>query len=137
MGVGRLRATGIPVLILSTETNPVVSARARKLGVDVAQGSDDKAAALRAWAFERDIPLDRIAYLGNDLNDLGCLDLVGWPVAVPTAHPEVIAASRIVLAAPGGAGAVRELADAVLLARTGRSQLSHPTGTSTTTRRDS
>ena len=139
MGVGRLRATGIPVLILSTETNPVVSARARKLGVDVAQGSDDKAAALRAWAFERDIPLDRIAYLGNDLNDLGCLDLVGWPVAVPTAHSEVIAASRIVLAAPGGAGALRELADAVLLARTGRSQLSHPTGTSTsiTTRRDS
>jgi len=139
MGVGRLRAAGIPVLILSTETNPVVSARARKLGVDVAQGSDDKAAALRAWAFERDIPLDRIAYLGNDLNDLGCLDLVGWPVAVPTAHSEVIAASRIVLAAPGGAGAVRELADAVLLARTARSQLSHPTGTSTstTTRRDS
>jgi N-acylneuraminate cytidylyltransferase len=139
MGVGRLRAAGILVLILSTETNPVVSARARKLGVDVAQGSDDKAAALRAWAFERDIPLDRIAYLGNDLNDLGCLDLVGWPVAVPTAHPEVIAASRIVLAAPGGAGAVRELADAVLLARTARSQLSHPTGTSTstTTRRDS
>ena len=143
MGIGRLRAAGIPVLILSTETNPVVSARARKLGVEVAQGSTDKAAALTAWASGRDIPLDRIAYLGNDLNDLGCLELVGWPVAVPAAHPEVIAASRIVLAAPGGAGAVRELADAVLLTKAARSQLSHPSSTRpsstrpSSTRRDS
>jgi len=138
MGIGRLRAAGIPVLILSTETNPVVTARARKLGVDVAQGSTDKATALRAWASERDIPLDRIAYLGNDINDLGCLEVVGWPIAVPAAHPEVIAASRIVLAAPGGAGAVRELADAVLLARTARSRPSHAETTRPQiTRRDS
>ena len=108
------------VLILSTETNPVVSARARKLGVEVAQGSADKAAALTAWAAGRGIPLDRIAYLGNDVNDLGCLDLVGWPVAVPEAHPRVLAAARIVLAAPGGDGAVRELAEAVLQSRSSR-----------------
>jgi N-acylneuraminate cytidylyltransferase len=130
MGVGRLRAAGIPVLILSTETNPVVSARARKLGVDVEQGVADKAAALTAWASERGIRLDRIAYLGNDINDLGCLELVGWPIAVPAAHPEAIAAARVVLSAPAGAGAVRELADAVLLATatatSARSQPSHP-----------
>ena len=118
MGVSRLRAAGIPVLILSTETNPVVSARARKLGVDVRQGSADKAGTLTAWAAERGIPLDRIAYLGNDINDLGCLELVGWPVAVPEAHPRVLAAARVVLASPGGDGAVRELADAVLHSRT-------------------
>jgi YrbI family 3-deoxy-D-manno-octulosonate 8-phosphate phosphatase len=118
MGIGRLRAAGVPVLILSTETNPVVSARARKLGVEVAQGSADKAATLTAWASERGIPLDRIAYLGNDVNDLGCLELVGWPIAVPGAHPRVLAASRLVLAAPGGDGAVRELAEAVLHSRT-------------------
>jgi N-acylneuraminate cytidylyltransferase len=124
MGVARLRAAGVPVLILSTETNPVVSARARKLGVEVVQGSTDKAAALSAWAAERSIPLDRVAYLGNDVNDLGCLDLVGWPVAVPEAHPRVLAAARIVLASPGGDGAVRELAEAVLHSRTSR-PLSH------------
>jgi len=129
MGVGRLRAAGIPVLILSTETNPVVSARARKLGVDVEQGSADKAATLAAWASGRGIPLDRIAYLGNDVNDLGCLELVGWPIAVPEAHPEVLAAARIVLASPGGSGAVRELADAVLRARAARPRLSHPQST--------
>ena len=133
MGIGRLRAAGVPVLILSTETNPVVSARARKLGVEVAQGSADKAATLTVWAAERGIPLDRIAYLGNDVNDLGCLELVGWPIAVPEAHPRVLAASRIVLAAPGGDGAVRELAEAVLHSRTS----APPNLTQSSTRRES
>ena len=49
MGVARLRRAGIPVLILSTETDLVVTARARKLQVDVRQGVDDKAEALREW----------------------------------------------------------------------------------------
>lgn len=114
MGVARLRAAGIPLLILSTETNPVVGARARKLGVEVVQGSADKADALVRWAAGRGIPLERIAYLGNDVNDLGCLELVGWPIAVADAHPLVLAAARLVLTTPGGAGAVRELAELVL-----------------------
>ena len=79
MGISRLRAAGIPVLILSTETNKVVGARARKLRVDVRQAVDDKAAALREWAGEHGIALSRIAYLGNDVNDLSCLEIVGWP----------------------------------------------------------
>ena len=117
MGVALLRDAGIPVLILSSETNPVVTARAQKLRVEVVQGLSDKAAALRAWAGGRGIPLTRIAYLGNDVNDLGCLDLVGWPVAVPGAHPLVLAAARVVLDRPGGAGAVRDLAERVLAGR--------------------
>jgi YrbI family 3-deoxy-D-manno-octulosonate 8-phosphate phosphatase len=117
MGVALLRDAGIPVLILSTEANPVVTARAQKLRVEVVQGLSDKAAALRAWAAGRGIPLTRIAYLGNDVNDLGCLDLVGWPVAVPGAHPLVLAAARVVLDRPGGAGAVRDLAERVLAGR--------------------
>lgn len=114
MGVSLLREAGVPLLILSTETNPVVSARARKLGVDVIQGLGDKAAALAAWAEREGIRLDRVAYLGNDVNDLGCFELVGWPVAVPDAHPLVLAAARVVLSRPGGDGAVRELAERVL-----------------------
>ncbi|MBD3940772.1 acylneuraminate cytidylyltransferase [Microbacterium sp. NEAU-LLC] len=117
MGVALLRAAGIPVLILSTEANPVVTARARKLGADVIQASADKAAALQEWADAHGIPLSRIAYLGNDVNDLPCLDLVGWPVAVPDAHPLVLSAARCVLDRPGGAGAVRDLADRVLAGR--------------------
>jgi YrbI family 3-deoxy-D-manno-octulosonate 8-phosphate phosphatase len=122
MGVRMLREAGYPVLILSTEANPVVAARAAKLGVEVQQGVGDKAAALHAWAVGRGIPLSRIAYLGNDVNDLGCLDLVGWPVAVPGSAPDVIAAARLVLETPGGYGAVRELADLILRSDGSRSE---------------
>ncbi|HBR87676.1 MAG TPA: acylneuraminate cytidylyltransferase, partial [Microbacterium sp.] len=94
-----------------------LTARARKLGVDVEQGLDDKASALVAWAAERGIPLHRVAYVGNDVNDLVCLELVGWPIAVPDSHPLVLAAARIVLQSSGGAGAVREVAERVLAAR--------------------
>lgn len=119
MGVGLLRNAGIPVLILSTEANPVVAARARKLGVDVRQAAADKASELRDWAAAHGIPLARIAYLGNDVNDLGCLDIVGWPIAVPDAHPRVLSAARVVLDRSGGDGAVRDLAERVLTARAG------------------
>lgn len=116
-GVARLREAGVPVLILSAETHPVVSARAAKLGVEVRQGVTDKATALREWAAERGIRLDRIAYLGNDRGDLPALALVGWPIAVRDAIPEVRRVARVVLERTGGHGAVRELADAVLAGR--------------------
>jgi YrbI family 3-deoxy-D-manno-octulosonate 8-phosphate phosphatase len=124
MGIALLRAAGIPALILSTETDPVVTARAAKLGVDVRQGLADKASALRAWAAERGLDLDRVAYLGNDVNDLACLELVGWPLAVPGSHPRVLAAARLVLGSPGGHGAVREACERILAAR---DHLSRPT----------
>ncbi len=132
MGVALLRAAGVPTLILSTETNPVVGARAAKLGVDVRQGLGDKAAVLRAWAAEHGLNLDRVAYLGNDVNDLACLDLVGWPLAVPEAHPRVLAAARLVLGSPGGKGAVREAAERILAAR---ERIARTVPTANTTRR--
>lgn len=114
MGIARLTRAGIPVLILSSETNPVVSARARKLQVDVRQGVQDKVAVLREWAAAQGVPLSRVAYIGNDVNDLSCLEVVGYPVAVPEAHPLVLAAARVIVSRTGGHGAVRELADRVL-----------------------
>ncbi|WP_327063160.1 acylneuraminate cytidylyltransferase [Leifsonia sp. Leaf264] len=117
-GVRRLREAGLPILILSAETNPVVAARAEKLRVEVAHGIDDKAAALVAWAERVGVPLERIAYLGNDLADLPCLAIVGWPVAVADADPLVLDAARLVLERRGGDGAVRELADLIMTTRT-------------------
>ncbi|EFQ84218.1 3-deoxy-D-manno-octulosonate 8-phosphate phosphatase, YrbI family [Aeromicrobium marinum DSM 15272] len=118
MGVSMLRKAGIAMLILSSETNGVVAARAAKLGVDVIHGCDDKPTALRAWAAENGIALSDIAYLGNDVNDIGCLRLVGWPVAVADAHPAALHAAHIVLRRHGGDGVVRELADRVLAGTT-------------------
>lgn len=118
MGTARLRAAGIPVLIVSSEENPVVARRAAKLRIDVRHGVGDKAGVIREWAHEQGIPLSRVAFVGNDVNDLAALELVGWPIAVPDAHPLVVAAARQVLTRAGGHGAVREVAERLLAART-------------------
>jgi N-acylneuraminate cytidylyltransferase len=117
MGVGLLKRAGVPMLILSTEVYPLATARASKLGIEVQQGLDDKLPALERWAAEKGIDLARIAYLGNDVNDLGCLRVVGWPIAVADAHRQVLEAARVVLDSRGGDGAVRELADRILTGR--------------------
>jgi YrbI family 3-deoxy-D-manno-octulosonate 8-phosphate phosphatase len=114
LGVAALRRAGLQVLILSSEQNPVVTARARKLGVPALQGVATKGLALASWCAERQIPLDRTLYLGNDVNDLPCLDLVGWPTAVGDAHHSIRAHARLVTAAFGGNGAVREVASRLL-----------------------
>jgi N-acylneuraminate cytidylyltransferase len=116
-GVARLRAAGVPVLIISAEANPVVARRAEKLGVECLHGVAAKGEALAAWAVGRGIGLDRIAYLGNDRNDVPALEIVGWPVVVPDAAPDALAEARHVLHRRGGHGAVRELADLILASR--------------------
>lgn len=117
MGVSLLRRAGVRVLVLSTEQNPVVAARARKLGVPVLQGLADKRTVLREWLASEGLDPARVAYVGNDVNDLGAMAEVGWPIATPDAHPKARAAARVVLTRPGGSGAVRELCDRVLSAR--------------------
>ena len=117
LGVELLRDAGVPLLILSKERDGVVAKRAAKLRVPVLQGVDDKAAALSAWLAEQGVDPARSAYVGNDVNDLAPMALVGWPVAVADAHPAVIRAARLVLRRRGGRGAVREAAELVLAAR--------------------
>lgn len=114
MGVSMLRQAGLDMAILSTETNPVVAARAAKLSLEVHQGSSDKAADLQALVAARDADLGRVAFVGNDVNDLPALDLVGVPIAVADAVPDVLKVARWVTSRPGGRGAVREIADQLL-----------------------
>ncbi|MFD7613647.1 cytidylyltransferase domain-containing protein [Streptomyces sp. NPDC059828] len=110
LGVAALRRAGLKLLILSTEQNPVVAARARKLNIPVLHGVDRKDLALKEWCEEQSIPPERVLYAGNDVNDLPCFGLAGWPVAVASAHDSVRAAARAVTTTPGGAGAIREIA---------------------------
>ncbi|MFB7029748.1 MULTISPECIES: cytidylyltransferase domain-containing protein [unclassified Streptomyces] len=110
LGIAALRRAGLPVLILSTEQNAVVAARARKLRIPVLHGIDRKDRALKEWCEAEGIDPQRVLYAGNDVNDLPCFHLVGWPVAVSSAHDSVRAAARAVTVTPGGAGAVREIA---------------------------
>lgn len=111
LGCELLRAAGFDLLILSTEVNPVVSARGRKIGVTVRQGERDKGAALSALMVERRLDPARVMYVGNDVNDLAAMKLVGWPTAPADAHASVREIARLVTNARGGDGVVRELAD--------------------------
>lgn len=117
MGVSLLRRAGVEMVILSTESNPVVTARARKLKIPVLQGLDDKAAALRGLLAEKGLNPAQVIYLGNDVNDLGCFPLVGCAIVPADAHPQAKAQADLVLSKAGGYGAVRELCD-LLLQRT-------------------
>ncbi|MFE6975292.1 cytidylyltransferase domain-containing protein [Streptomyces sp. NPDC057682] len=110
LGIAALRRAGVPLLILSTEQNPVVAARARKLRIPVLHGIDRKDLALKQWCEEQSLAPERVMYVGNDVNDLPCFALAGWPVAVASAHDSVRAAARAVTTTPGGFGAVREIA---------------------------
>lgn len=114
LGIAALRKSGLKMLILSTEKNPVVAARARKLQIPVLHGIDRKDLALKQWCEEQGIAPERVLYVGNDVNDLPCFALVGWPVAVASAHDVVRGAARAVTTVPGGDGAVREIASWIL-----------------------
>ncbi|MFJ8546542.1 cytidylyltransferase domain-containing protein [Streptomyces sp. NPDC093586] len=114
LGIAALRRSGLRMLILSTEANPVVAARARKLRLPVLHGIDRKDLALKQWCEEQGIAPERVLYAGNDVNDLPCFALVGWPVAVADAHDAVRGAARAVTTVPGGEGAIREIASWLL-----------------------
>ncbi len=119
LGLRRLDEVGVEYLIVSTEPNPIVGARARKLRAWCAQGVDDKLGVLEEESRRRGIPLDDTAYVGNDVNDSECLRAVGVPVVPADAWPEVLPLARWVLSRGGGAGCVREFCDAVWEARRG------------------
>lgn len=114
--IKELSGMGIEVMILSSEPNPVVAARAQKMGVEAIHGVgiQDKGRAMRDILERKNIKAENVVYVGNDLNDLPCFEIAGWSVAVADAYPEVIRAADHVLAKAGGYGALRELCDLIL-----------------------
>jgi len=113
-GIARLKEAGIEIVVLSTETNPVVEMRSRKLGVECFQGCADKLVMLQDIAQQRGLTPGQIAYVGNDVNDLACLRWVGCPIAVADAVSAVRTEAQLITTRAGGQGAVREIADWLL-----------------------
>ncbi|HEX2990865.1 MAG TPA: HAD hydrolase family protein [Anaerolineales bacterium] len=114
--VKELRAIGIDVMILSSEPNRVVEARARKMGVEAIHGIalHDKGRVMREVLQQKNIQAENVIFIGNDINDLPCFEVAGWSVAVADAFPDVIRAADYVLRKPGGHGALREVCDLIL-----------------------
>jgi YrbI family 3-deoxy-D-manno-octulosonate 8-phosphate phosphatase len=111
IGLHKLKKLGVETVIISTEANPVVSARAQKLKMRCIQNCQDKRAALEDIAADKNITLAEIAFVGNDINDLACLECVGLPIVVQDAYPDVLDTALYQTKRPGGRGAVREVCD--------------------------
>jgi len=113
LGLRRLDEVGVRYLIVSTEPNPIVGARAVKLNAECVQGVDDKLAVVFERTEELGVALENTAYVGNDINDADCLRAVGLPVVPADAWPEIRPLAQWVLTRSGGAGCVREFCDGV------------------------
>ena len=111
IGLHKLNRLGVETVIISTEANPVVAARAQKLKIRCIQNCQDKRAALEDIAQEKNISLQQVAFVGNDVNDLACLECVALPIVVQDAYPEVVGIALYQTRRPGGHGAVREICD--------------------------
>lgn len=118
LGLAKLRTAGIPMIIISTEVNPVVSMRAEKLKIDVMQGVEDKGSAIVEWIAQNQLNPKQVAFLGNDSNDIPAFREVGFPIAVADRHPDVDEYVQFTMQVEGGKGVVRELCDLVAAHRT-------------------
>ena len=114
MGVRLMRERGIPSMVLSTEVNPVVSARCKKMGIPVIQGVEEKAVVLGKYLLDNQINPREVVFLGNDLNDVPCFNLVGCAVVVADAQVQALQQADLILSRRGGHGAVRELCDLLM-----------------------
>jgi len=108
------RKLNIPVYILSTEKNPVVAARAKKLQVPVIQGVGDKCSALENLVLENKLSIERILYIGNDLNDYHAMSISGYSACPSDSHSEIKKNAMYVLKAKGGMGVARDLLENIL-----------------------
>ena len=111
LGIDRFRYLGIPQLILSTEKNPVVKARAAKLQIDVIASCKDKKNTLEEYCVRKGYNIKKVVYVGNDLNDLEVMKIVGFPVAPADAHPKIKKIAKFITETKGGEGVVKKLSD--------------------------
>lgn len=118
LGIALLLAAGIRVVFLSQRRSAAVARRARELGVSaVVQGARSKLTQARRLARRWRLGLEQVAFVGDDLGDVALLGEVGLAVTVADGAADLARQVHWVTAAPGGAGAVREVAEVLLRAQ--------------------
>ncbi len=115
MGISIGRKAGLVFGMISGEDSPLAARFAQKMSIEeVHLGSKDKAASLRIFSERQSIPLNKICFIGDDINDLSAIGIAGFSAAPANAHATVLAKVTWPLRAGGGQGAVRELIDHVM-----------------------
>jgi YrbI family 3-deoxy-D-manno-octulosonate 8-phosphate phosphatase len=110
LGADRLKKMKIRVVIVSSETNQVVQQRAKKMRIDVIQGTTDKLSSLNQFLLELNIPWSQTWFIGNDINDLKVMEKASLSLCPLDSAPEIIATSDVVLPVKGGDGVLNFLA---------------------------
>ena len=113
LGISEIKKIGIHQIIISTETNPVVKARANKLEITCLQGIENKKTALIDYCDDNNFDLKDVAYVGNDINDKEVMGVVGMRFCPEDAHYSIKNISDHIFEAKGGDGVIRELLDLI------------------------
>ena len=113
LGISRLNSIGIPTYVISTETNNVVRARCEKLKIPFVQNIKNKDFEVLKLCKELKIDLKNTLFIGNDINDIPALKIVGFPISVADSYPEIKEYTIYQTKAKGGEGAVREVCDLI------------------------
>ena len=109
-----LRKTNVKVIILSTETNKVVRERARKLKIEAYNSEANKASFLKQFCYQNSYDLDKVLYIGNDLNDFKAMQISGYSLCPLDSHPAISKIASGVIDAKGGNGVIRYLVEHIL-----------------------
>ena len=111
IGLTLVRDIGVKTCVVSSEPNPVVVERSKKLKIECVNNCKDKVSALKKMAKKHSASLSQVAFMGNDINDLACLECVALPIVVQDAYRDVVTTALYQTRRPGGHGAVREICD--------------------------
>ena len=115
MGLSLARKSGMVIALISGENSPLVDRLASKLGIsDVHKDCKDKASAVRTFSERHGLRLQEICFIGDDVNDLPALSIVGVSACPADARPSIRKHCQMVTKLVGGNGAVREIVDRLL-----------------------
>ena len=114
LGVSEIKKLGIKQIIISTEKNPVVATRAKKIDISYLLGIDNKKDALMNYCQANNIDLQKVAYVGNDINDKEAMEIAGITFCPADAYESIKVISDHVLKTKGGYGVIRELFDLII-----------------------
>lgn len=113
LGISEIRKLRLEQVIISSEKNPVVSARAKKLGIKCLQGVDNKKNVLTDYYSKHKIDPSDICFVGNDINDFDAMSICGLRLCPSDAHNKIKKISTFILNSKGGDGVIRELFDLI------------------------
>lgn len=110
-GIEKLKNHSILQYVISSEVMPIANARCKKLGINCINNVKSKVKESERLINKFNLNYENVCFLGNDINDIDLLDIVGFPVRTPDSHPDLNNKGYFSTMLSGGNGCVRELSD--------------------------